>query len=714
MRPRPAPSNRVSARQAGGTGALMTPDIPPDLVAPLAAGGETGRLIATHDWSTTALGPMVTWPGRLRAAVATILRCPEAMHISWGPDLLQFYNDAYRPVLGSTKHPAIGVPLRDTFPEAFDSFIAPRFSVALEEGRSYVADSELFPVERHGWLEETHFGFSYNPIDGDDGTVAGVFTVCSETTRDVVSRRRLELLASCTAALALPDDEPGLLAALVSHLSQCVDTAGVAVVDADGTVLTAEGFVDLGRGATLDPAMLGAPDDRGRVLLSDLGVAARRHTDWTAPADHAWVGDVGDRRLVVALHPGLWFDADYRRFLSLVLEAVRAGRARVARAAQTREHLASLREMDRLKDALLSDVSHELRTPLMLIAGTHEQLMHRTDLDDDAREMLWATATRSVERLRRQVDSLLSYGRLSAGHLVAHPADVDLAVLTTEVCEQFEAEFGRVGLGFTVDVPREPLVARVDPAMWETALSNLLSNAHRFTLQGEVIVRVDRVDDEAIIEVTDTGVGIPEAEIPRLFDRFHRIRGQPARTEEGAGIGLALVAGILEQHGAEIEVESRSGHGTTFRVRLPVLDGVGTSALAASRRTVSADGSREAGPFPAGRVLVVEDNDRLRQLLEVALKPHWDVTVAVHGQDALQQLDTARPDLVITDAMMPVLDGPRLVQALRADPVTAAVPIILLTGRGEDGAAGADLVLQKPVRLADLVQAVANLLAASS
>ena len=650
---------------------------------------------------------MGTWPATLRATVATMVTCPEPMHVTWGPQLTQLYNDAYIPVLGPAKHPAMGESVRDSFAESWDTVVGPRYAIPLEQGRAYSAASLLLPVDRHGWMEEAHFAGSYSPLRDQDGTVVGVLTVCTETTLHVVGHRRVELLAELATALAHPTDVPDLFDVAVDVLTTSQDAAAAAVVDLDGTVVSASGL-DLDRGDVVDVAVLDGVDHLGRVRVTDLGLQADAHPAWPAAVEHLCAAAIGDHWLLLGLHPGLWFDDAHQQFVTLVADALRGGLLRVRRLIDARDRVERLQRVDRLKDALLSDVSHELRTPLMLIAGSHDQLRRRLDLSDDDREMLWATAGRSIDRLERQVDTLLSYGRLAAGHLAPQPGPVDLAVLTADIVQTFVPEFRRVDLDLRVEVPADPVPAEVDAHLWETVLFNLLTNAHRFTLRGGVEVRVDAVDDRAVVEVTDTGVGIPEDELDRLFERFHRVRGRPARTDEGAGIGLALVAGIVGKHDGTIDVTSTVDVGTTFRIRLPLLDrplpdrapSALPTAFDAPSETVTT-GSRR------GRILLVDDNDDLRRLVRLALEPDWDVEVAANGREAQDRLVDTPVDILVTDAMMPELDGEGLIASVRADPATSNLPIVLLTGRGErEHVAGADAVLAKPFPLAELSAAI--------
>ena len=267
--------------------------------------------------------------------------------------------------------------------------------------------------------------------------------------------------------------------------------------------------------------------------------------------------------------------------------------------------------------------------------------------------------------------------------------------------------------------------------MWEKIVLNLLSNAFKFTFEGGIAVALLDAGDHVELKVADTGIGIPEHELPRLFERFHRIEGARARTHEGSGIGLALVHELVRLHGGDIRVTSVAGGGTTFTVSIPF----GTAHLPADRLAVARPLAKPAGaaePFvqealrwvddttppppvtapDVARVLVVDDNADMRDYVARLLRQDWLVEVAADGTQALELARRAPPDLVLTDVMMPGLDGFGLLRELRADARTAHIPVIMLSARaGEESrveglAAGADDYLVKPFSAKELMARV--------
>ncbi len=686
----------------------------------LRSGGEAGELIASYPWDEHPMGHPDSWPSRLRSAVSMMLSTPYPMHISWGPELFQLYNDGYRPVLGSLKHPAIGVPLCETYPEAMD-FILARFEAPLQRGEPYWAEDDLFPVNRHGWLEESHFAFAYSPLDDDEGVVQGVITVCTEITAQVLSGRRLELLSSLTAAVLDGTPSPQLIATAISKLNAVPDIP-VAVVLAPhptGCEIIAQAGLESNAGmiplTANDLERLAAHGDNGLIPMATLGLTPSVHPAWTEPAVSAWILPVGELQLVVGLHPGLGFDDEYQRFLRLVADAVSSAMAKVRRSEESETHLNALQELDRARDSMISDVSHELRTPLSLIGGAVEELRRVTPSTDADHELLWSIVERNVTRLRKLVNSLLSFGQLEAGHLRAHLEPTELTRLTNEICESFVVEFRRAGLEFDIDTHDvNGQWFMVDPNMWDTAIVNLLSNAHKYTLQGTVTATLtsDRTGDVRF-GVTDTGVGIDESQLEQLFERFTRASNRNmGRTDEGAGIGLALVSAIAREHGGDVTVKSAPGVGSTFEIVVPLAQSQPT-AESPTDAPAPRDDARTVADA-SGTVLVVDDSEDILALARLALSRHWQVHTASNGAEALAIVASTPIDCVVTDSMMPVMDGCTLIANLRSDVTTAMLPIVLLSGlNSPDGAAAADLVLQKPFSFSDLLAAIEQLIASS-
>jgi signal transduction histidine kinase len=421
-------------------------------------------------------------------------------------------------------------------------------------------------------------------------------------------------------------------------------------------------------------------------------------------------------------------------------EVINRSRELAAANRDLRDANARLGELDAAKTAFFNNVSHEFRTPLTLMLGPLEDSLA------DAADPLGSRQKARVElaldnalRLLKLVNALLDFSRLEAGRMSASYAPLDIAELTGELAAMFESAAGKAGIRLVIDCPRLSEPAWVDRDLWEKIVPNLVSNAFKFTHAGEITVRVREEAARVVLEVADTGVGIPEAERARIFERFHRVAGARGRTNEGTGIGLALVRELVELHGGRVSVESEVGRGTTFRVEIPKgfahlpahavsekaadagkgRDAAAHAAEAArwSRPSAKAPSAPDAAALkpaspPRAQVLVVDDNPDLREYLRGLLTPVYEVATASDGLAALEAVRARRPDLVVSDVMMPRLDGFGLVRELRADPSTAFLPVILLSARaGEESAieglhAGSDDYLVKPFSARELLARV--------
>ena len=369
---------------------------------------------------------------------------------------------------------------------------------------------------------------------------------------------------------------------------------------------------------------------------------------------------------------------------------------------------ARLGELDATKTAFLGSLSDELRTPLALVLGPLEELLEGPLAGPEKHAV--ELARDSALRLLALVNALLELSRSEAGTAHATYVPLELATFSAELAGMFQAVIERAGIRFVIECPAIEAQAWVDHEMWEKIVANLISNAFKFTFAGEITVRVHEEPACFVLEVADTGTGIPEDELPRIFERFHRGAGATGRSHEGAGLGLAVVRELVELHEGRVTVESAVGRGTTVRVELPkgyahlprdevshdpVTPGIGRDAMARAAEAARWTSERSVVPAhdgaPRARVLVVDDNADLREYIAGLLSPTYDVRVARDGLAALDAIRERATDLVVCDVMMPRLDGVGLMRALRADASTSAIPIILVSSRGGEDATIAGL-----------------------
>ncbi len=359
--------------------------------------------------------------------------------------------------------------------------------------------------------------------------------------------------------------------------------------------------------------------------------------------------------------------------------------------------------------------------------------------DPEQRELL-DLVHRNGLRLQKLVNTLLDFSRIEAGRIDAAFEPSDICRLTDDLASNFRSAMEKAGLRFTVVCEPLPEPVYLDCEMWEKIVLNLLSNAMKFTFEGGVTVRMASRGNHAELTVADTGTGIPESELPHIFERFHRIAGSKGRTIEGTGIGLALVQELVKLHGGSISARSEVSKGTTFTVSIPLgtahlpkdkIKAAGGSTGATRRsdafvaeavrwlpaESTANDGalsSDSAGETGAGleRILLADDNADMREYVTRLLAGRYRIEAVSDGESALRQALANPPDLILSDVMMPGLDGFGLLQELRARPETRTIPIIFLSARaGEESRveglrAGADDYLIKPFTARELLARV--------
>ncbi|HET6584947.1 MAG TPA: ATP-binding protein, partial [Nannocystaceae bacterium] len=715
----------------------------------LRGGGEMGALMRSIDWSRTAVGPVRDWPQSLRTALSILLETGFPMYIAWGPGFTQFYNDGYRPILGSTKHPAaMGIGTPETFAEIWD-IIGPMFRRCLE-GTATTVEDFLLPLDRHGFVEECYFIFSYSPIRQEDGTAGGVLVTVTETTRRILGERRLRLsqaLAARTKKSATVLEACAIAGQVLAEGPLDLPFAAIWMLDRDERVATLAGVAHLEAGGPATPQRITLSEDHAPWPLARALETRRCVVVDTLPDDPTLAGEPpaptravvlpileqGTGRalglLVAGVSPRLRLDGDYAAFHDLIAAQIGTAMTSAWAFEDAKARAEALAELDRQKTAFFSNVSHEFRTPLTLMLAPTEEALASQDRALRGEDL--ETVHRNELRLLKLVNTLLDFSRVEAGRTEGQFEPLDLAAETTDLASAFRSAIERAGLRLDVRCPSLPAPVWVDRGMWEKIVLNLLSNALKFTFAGGIDVALTWRDDEVELAVSDTGVGIPADELPRIFDRFHRVASTRARTHEGSGIGLALVRELVKMHGGTISASSTPGEETSFRVTIPTGRGhlpperiVDATARPPARQTPAyvEEALRwlpaEQPGAPAGaamsevRIAVVDDNADMRDYLARLLGERWAVETFGDGLSALEAIRRAPPDLVLTDVMMPGIDGFELLLRLRADERTRGVPIIMLSARAGEEArleglhAGADDYLVKPFSAREIMARV--------
>lgn len=739
----------------------------------MAGGGELGQLMRSHDWAATPLGDPAHWPRSLKTVVRIMLTSRQPIWVGWGPELTYLYNDPYKAIIGG-KHPqALGQPTALVWRE-IQAEINPLLESAMS-GDGIFVESQLLIMERNGYPEETYYTFSYSPIPGDDGLPAGIICANSDETQRVIGERQLALLRE----LAMRAADARTVDEAVQRCAQALQTNrrdlpfALVLLRTHGepafTLAAAAGAP----GGWLEAAQ--ALDFRTTPWRADEVLASQRpHLVQALPTDIAWPcgdwqeaprqamllpirpsGDAGQEGvLVVGLSPYRLPEGGYADFLQLVAQQLSAAIGHAEAYELQRQKADELARLDRAKTQFFSNISHEFRTPLTLMLGPLHDALTEGGLPLPQQQRL-VMVERNARRLAKLVNALLEFSRIEAGRVTSTFRPTDLGALTGELASTFRSAMEKAGLVFRVACATLPAPVYVDRDHWERIVLNLLSNALKYTLQGSVSVRVTAEEGMAVVAIEDTGIGVAEHEVPRLFERFHRIEGALARTHEGSGIGLALVQELMRLHRGDIAVDSHLGRGTRFTLRLPFghahlpVEQVSHERAEAPNASqvpsyvqealrwlpgeevgeVKDDVKATAGPGNplvqigqryratlGARILIADDNADMRQYLRSLLAPYFRVEEAVDGEQALAAVQRERPALLLSDVMMPRLDGFELLASLRADPATRTLPVVLLSARAGEEAqieglgAGADDYLVKPFTARELLARVSALI----
>ncbi|MEJ7644643.1 MAG: ATP-binding protein [Chryseolinea sp.] len=724
-------------------------------------GGEMGKLIRSKDWSKTPLGSPESWPQSLRTTVSLCIASNFPISIAWGPHRVQIYNDGYWPVTGD-KHPAsMGQDFKECWFSAW-----PVIGQAFEEaslGQTRFLENQRIFIDRYGYLEETFFTFSFSPILDETGGVGGLFHPVIELTQQTIAERRLNVLrvvADNTVNPRTLEEASSLMLGCLRDFELDLPFVLLYAIAADGKEASLQGNVGVEKDSLLANSKIDLGDQslkswpfteaiqNGKAVkvegLTKIFGAFNCGPYAEAP-EQALVFPVShngtDRKnyvLIAGVSSRRNLDEKYMLFYELLSASVTNALTKARAYDEERRKAEALAEIDKAKTVFFSNISHEFRTPLTLMLGSLEGLLNRGDdvVRASEKEAI-ETSHRNAVRLLRLVNNLLDFSRIEAGRVQAHYQLTDLPKYTTELASNFRSIVENAGLIFQVktDTITDPVY--IDTEMWEKIVLNLLSNAFKYTLKGSIALSLAAENDHVLLKIEDTGVGIPENELPKMFQRFHRVQNVVARTYEGTGIGLSLVSELVKLHGGEITVLSKEAKGSVFTVSIPTgkshlpieqvfdipieftnsfsdafIDEATTlldQSILIANATESLNGNADAIT-----VLVVDDNADMRAYIKNLLKRQYHVVTANNGMDALQQIKEHSPRLILCDIMMPVMDGIQLLKAVKENIQTCNIPVILLSARaGEESKIegyeiGADDYLVKPFSAKELLARVSS------
>uniref|UniRef100_A0ACD5GZN0 ATP-binding protein n=1 Tax=Desertifilum tharense IPPAS B-1220 TaxID=1781255 RepID=A0ACD5GZN0_9CYAN len=648
-------------------------------------------------------------------------------------------------------------------------------------------------MHRFGYTEECFFEYTFNPIQGEGGRVDGVFNIVTETTYRVLNDRRARLLrelASKTGSAKTAEEACALMVEMLKSDPADIPLALLYLMEPDGKTVRLCGSIHVDVDRAIAPEAIALtteitdPWSIAQVaqtsqpqtianLVERFGILPG--SPWYRTPQEAIVLPIsatGQGKvtgvLVAVASPRRRLNDNYCNFFNQVAGQIAMAIANARSYEQERQRAEQLAELDRAKTVFFSNVSHEFRTPVTLMLSPLEEALASVEQWERASSPLEAIPPSTLKeqlqliqrnglRLLKLVNTLLDFSRIEAGRVQASYEPTDLAAFTADLASVFRSAIERANLRLIVNCPPLPEAVYVDREMWEKIVLNLLSNAFKFTFAGEIAVSLQWANDRVHLTVQDTGIGIPSAELPHLFERFHRVEGAQGRSIEGSGIGLSLVQELTKLHQGTIHVSSIEGAGTCFTVSIPTgiahlppermsanrtlaSTALGAnsyleealrwlpendSELALSREltpqsaiqtTTYSPQERSANNPQMPRIVLADDNADMRDYVRRLLNQQYAVEAVSDGVAALSAIRRQVPDLVLTDVMMPNLDGFGLLQAIRSDPQTREVPIIMLSARAGEEAqiegleAGADDYLIKPFSARELLVRVEAML----
>ncbi|RZJ72150.1 ATP-binding protein [Flavobacterium sp.] len=729
----------------------------------LQSGGELGELIRNKDWGKTPLGEPSSWPQPLKTAVRIILTSRQPMFVWWGKELINIYNDAYRSIAGG-KHPeSLGQPAFEVWKEIWHE-VEPRAKQCIEENIGTYDEALLLIMERNGYAEETYYTFSYSPIADEDGKPQGIICANTDDTAKIIGARQMRTLRDLAKNLNHQNNHDIYRSTLEILSENPKDFPFVTLyeVSEDGSELRLKGklpqnlpdslsqsFVPFGKERQRFPELTRAIRESSIESVGDLrNRFGNIPTDiWTESPNEALLVPILQTNhefpfalLSIGLNPYRLLDEEYKDFFRLVGDQIAGALTNAYALKRERKRAEALAEIDKAKTIFFSNISHEFRTPLTLMLGPLEEMLNNPNSKQSQDDLKNIEIThRNAMRLLRLVNSLLDFSRIESGRVQAKFRAVCLGQFTKDLASSFQSLFEKAELEFEV-FTNVRSAAYVDSEMWEKIVLNLLSNAYKYTLSGKVSIAVTERSNIVEMKISDTGIGISQEEMSRLFERFHRVRNSGGRSFEGTGIGLSLVKELVKLNHGAISAQSELGKGTTFTVTIPtgkahldesdIIDSdIAATEISPNRydddviRSIATESESEQNPGDSNqflKILVVDDNADMRDYVSKLLSSQYIVANATNGIDGLQKVREFNPHLIISDIMMPEMDGIDMMRQLKSDKAFSQIPVVLLSARAGEEAKiegyelGADDYLVKPFSAKELLARVKSQLQLSS
>ena len=361
------------------------------------------------------------------------------------------------------------------------------------------------------------------------------------------------------------------------------------------------------------------------------------------------------------------------------------------------------RKMDMMKMRFYTNVSHELRTPLTLIISPLAHLIRKEDHEEKKAQL--TLIHRNAERLLTLVNDILDFRKLDANKMKLNLVTGDLVARLRNICSSFQLLQDKpVTISF--DSNEESLVMKFDDEKMTKVINNLLSNAYKFTNEGtiQVSLKRDEQQKQVMICVSDTGIGISDTDKQHIFERFYQAEGHDGQSFGGSGVGLSMVKDYVEMHGGSVSVTDNPGGGTVFTLVLPLVEEMRSQEPAdqeIQEESVPMT-DEKAAPATLPELLLVDDSEDFLEFMTSVLEDSYHIRVAHHGEEALARIEEKKPDIILSDVMMPLMDGVELCRRVKGNPATARIPFVMLTARMasehkiEGLESGADDYITKP------------------
>ncbi|PUZ24349.1 PAS domain S-box-containing protein [Chitinophaga costaii] len=720
-----------------------------------AGGGTLGALMMAKDWGQTSLGNVEEWPQNLKTCVQIILNSRKPMFIWWGKDHIHLFNDAHHLMRGNKQPIVVGIPAAQAWPEGW-KYLGDHVSGNLLHTENSIDEGLLIITHRNGYLEETYCSFSLSAVPGNDGLHAGIICTNSDDTQRIIYQRQLHTLRNLNKITLDRMDKRTVFQATMKVLAEnpadfpfaCLYETAVNSSQATLVNCNPPSYVTTLFPEKVDITRDNTPWHLWQVISSGKQAIARqlrsRYKElptgpWQMPPDEALILPIlcsGQAQpaavLIVGLNPYRPLDDPYQSFFQLVVNQLANSLSTVYYSQSNSTGTGIPTAIDQDKTFFFSYMSHKFGSLIPLLLKPLDNLLAQPNDNSQEFTQNIKSILRNTLRALQMTNYLLNFSRKEAGKATAQFSPVALGDFTTYLANSFRSVIEKAGLKYEIYCEPSSAPVYVEMEMWETIVLHLLYNAYKYTLQGKILVTIHYEQRFAVLRVTDTGIGIPHEAMSHIFERFQHVGQSTSRTPEGEGISLALVKELVNLHGGNTQVSSTLGKGSVFTVSIPMGEAhLSTAQIIPPRPSYHTHlqelflrdtfhNFRPATPPPSTTssanplVLLVDDNVDLRAVMQRLLLPHTQIITADNGQQALETIQRQRPDLVITDVVMPVMDGLTLLRHLKANHHTAYIPVILLSAEDHEAARtegyelGADDYLVKPFSAKELLARVCS------